>query len=179
MSDDDKLDFFLRHWKVIVEWSALRTHAADTLDRALTDALENLSYEEGWERLEISQSAGTHYGIRHLPGKTHHAWLEFQWRRKDLFEGWPLIIVVWNQTSSTTQVRDAVKRATASTCSELRMTESSNGWWVWYAKLSTTDEPFDLEEYARDCVKQYRRAWIELHGLMDTAVSGVLNEGRY
>lgn len=176
MSDDDKLDFFLRHWKQIVEWSKLRRHAAEMLDRALLQTLDGLALVKGMEHLDV-QTGGVRYGRLHLTRKSHDAWLEFQWQQAKLFDGgWPQLVVVWNKDSSTPQVRGAVKQATAERCTALGMSKpgAPHAWWVWSKELAVTDEPFDLDEYARDCVDQFRHAWQELHGALDTAVSSVL-----
>lgn len=176
MSDDDKLDFFLRHWKRIVEWSALRQRAADILDQALLEALEDLAQADGTTHLD-TQTGSIRYSRLHIPSKSHDVWLEFQWERKRLFQGgWPMLIVVWNKDSSTEQVRAAVKDATATKCADLGMRTAGKprAYWVWYAELPATDEPFDLQEYARECVERFRQAWVTLGSALERAVTSAL-----
>lgn len=176
VSDDDKLDFFLRHWKQIVEWSKLRGHAVETLDKALLQALDSLTLAEGTEHLAIDVGP-TRFGRLHLPRESHDAWLEFQWQPAALFDrGWPRLIVVWNRKKSTEEVRAAVKRATAAKCDQLGISTygPQHDYWVRYKEVAVTDEPFDLDEYVRDCADQFRDAWLELRGPLEAAVTSVL-----
>lgn len=172
MSGDDKLDFFLRHWTHIVEWAAPRDRAAATLDQALLNALEVMSLTDGTTHLDV-QTGGTRIARLHISRATHDAWLEMQWQRNRLFDGvWPHLILVWNKNASTAQVRNALKQATARRCSDLGMVSagSQRDWWVWHGTLTATDEPFDLEGYAQDCVERFQSAWTQLGDTIEQAV---------
>ncbi len=177
--EDDKLAFFLRHWRQLAEWSALRHNAAEVLDRELLSSIERL--RDGSDLPDMDLLLGGTRVVK-LRIEPRHAWIEFQWTRSRLFDGgWPKLIVVWNQKRGNLQVREAVKNSTRHLCASQGLTTSgaATGWWVWWGELSPPDEPFQIEEYASDCVQRFSQAWLTMHEPIERAVASVLGpEGR-
>lgn len=174
-TDDDKLAFYLKHWKQLEEWFTLRQRAVDLLDRELLDAVERLWTDSETPKV-VLQKGSPRIAQLHMERATRDAWVELTWAKNGLFaSSWPQIVVVWKKNLGNEQVRSAVKEATRDLCQSQGLTNGSeSGWWVWSGEFRPPDHPFDIAAYADECVNHFRKAWLTLHGPIEEAVTSVL-----
>lgn len=178
VSEDTKLDFYLKHRQQIEEWAALRVPAQRALDDALLVALSARGPELG-PLLDVSVRGARIAKLR-IPGaESEPTWIELQWSTSSLLSGtgqmtWPVLILAASPDAAYRGTRDQIKQRTRAESSAHGMTEEGRtGWWVWSGMLAPVAEPIVIEDYAGECLKRFEAAWGALHPLVLAAVRTV------
>lgn len=179
MSDDAKLDFYLKHREQIEDWANLRGRAQSQLDEALVSVLPTLVDGDETSLLEIPDSRFRNVKLR-IPGaETSPAWVELNWTRGALLvpasgATWPALVVAATPDQSFREQKARIKESTRRFRTLLQVNEAGDkgSWWVWYGRIAPADEPIDIETYAAHCAARFREAWLELRGVMLKAITG-------
>jgi hypothetical protein len=173
MSDDPKLDFYLKNRALIEEWAKLREPAAAALDRELLAAALRLTEGDDVADPQIHEGPARSVRLHVTTDPLPRAWLELWWEKGKLLKGsgsWPQHIIVMDPPDP--RVRDAVKSATGSAREAHGMTSTGprNSPWIRYGEIRPQTEPIVIEEYAEYCLQRLREAWIDLHVTITEAV---------
>lgn len=176
LSDDAKLDFYLKHRAQIQEWAELGTYARSVLERALLAALEDIASDDAVPAAEVT-TRGARIARLRIPGAEQAmVWVELNWTGDLLTRpgdrAWPALIVCASPKPEFRDVRERIKESTRSICASLGLTRAgtSSDWWVWSARLVPESEPLDIDDYVAYCTYSFREAWMELHGTILDAI---------
>ncbi len=179
MSEDAKLDFYLKHRVQIEQWADLRAHAQKVLDVALITALERLADDGETPAPQIPDKGDRNVKLR-IPGaESEPTWVELNWAPNSLLRAsgggtWPALIVAGSPDAQFKKVREQIKQDTRPFRAKLGLDEGGgNGWWIWYGRLRPESEPIELERYADYCAHRFRDAWIQLHEVMRASIEEV------
>lgn len=166
VTEDPKLDFYLRRRRSIVEWSDLHDRAVSQLDNSLRTHID-AAVEKGGEDWAVWESLSRSNPLLQLkePGPQGRigGFLEIQWRPADLlrpgrkFE-WPQLLIC-SHPDAGAECRSEVDRATKSLEAARGMVADPNRWWVRRLSLAPTDALSDLDAYAQDCVARLFDLW--------------------
>lgn len=183
MSDDAKVDFYLRHRELIEEWAALRAPTASTLRSALWEAGHRLSDQEGLrvDIVESDSSRGrTYVQLTLTDAPLPRVYIEMIWDERYLLERshwlrWPILAVV--SVDPPDGLEEVVAEAVAPHRMPHGLTERGRPSWLWWGRLTPHTELIDPDAYAAECATRALTAWRELHtpianAVQEWAVSG-------
>lgn len=174
MSENTKLDFYLKHRQQIEEWAALRSAVQGALDDALLAALSVRRQVLG-PVLDVSTKVPRIAKLR-IPGaEAEPTWIELQWSPGALLsdggQTWPFLIVAASPEASYREPRERIKQSTRADRAIHGLThEGRGGWWVWSGLLAPSEEPIVIDAYADYCLHRFEAAWASLHPLVRSAV---------
>lgn len=181
VSDDVKLDFYLKNRAQIEEWADLRSHAQDVLDEALLAAVTARPEGDVTPVPQMNEKGDPAVKLRIAGAEDEMAWVELNWSPRSLLKtgggAWPALIVAGSPDLSFRPVRDKVKQATRPYRADLGLDQGGSGWWIWYGRLRPESEPIDVEEYAAYCAGKLRNAWIVLNPVMLAAIAAARSAG--
>lgn len=178
MSDDTKLDFYLKHRRQIEEWAALREGAKQALDDALLTAVTALASSTS-SVVEVT-AANVRYARWRVPGAEQEpVWIELYWNHGQLLKGtadsaWPYLVLVVsdNADPSYAPTRARIKEATRGTRIPHGLTQEGRGTspWVWSGTLTPVQEPITIDGYVAYCMQRFQSAWTGLHPVILHAI---------
>lgn len=181
MSEDTKLDFYLKHRQQIEDWAVLRDVARQALDAALLSAL-TAKVEMSGSLLEVASSTVRNVRWRIPEAQTDPAWVELYWNQGQLLRGntdaaWPFLAVVVSEKAdpdyapTRTRIKEATRgqRALHGLAQEGKGTSS----WVWSGALVPVEEPITVDGYVDYCLQKFESAWTDLHPAILRAIRTV------
>lgn len=138
MSDDPKVDFYLKNRSLIQEWANLRAPAARALDLALHAEVERLNTDEDVPNPDVSEGRHRIIKLRVTSAPLPCTWRELGWEQGKLLTGaggWPRLMIVMSPQHPRS-LRDVVKNATGFAREAHSMPESNSQWWVRYGFIA-------------------------------------------
>jgi hypothetical protein len=180
---DEKTGFYLRHWRQIEEWSALRDFAVEAVGTALHDAAPKLAAgvqgaarlvhldddEEAYPGFVLDRPDWQLDGVRIA--------LELKWHYAELLtldgDTWPYVgIHIHGAASARRAVARRLREELRSQATELQWDRSDNDWpwWRWVEPHDTSVDPCSL---ADDAVTALLAGWNALADPLDLLLPSV------
>lgn len=176
MTDQAKVDFYLRHRTQIEEWTALRTAAQHSLDDALVAAVVRMA-DAGVPAPEFQRGARRIAKLDITGPYAPPAWIELKWSRGQLLTDtggltWPELGVCFTPDDALRDVRARVRTSTAELARTHGLTRVANerSWWLWRRRLAPGGDPLVIDDYVSDCVGKFADLWTAMHDEIRQAV---------
>ena len=169
MTDQAKVDFYLRHRTQIEEWTALRTAAAHALDDALIAAIVGMT-DAGVPAPEFQQGARRIAKLDITGRPSAPAWIELKWSRSQLLTDtggltWPELGVCVSPDEALRDVRARVRTSTEKLARAHGLTRGvdERNWWLWRKRLAPGRDPLVIDDYVSDCIGEFAGLWTAMH----------------
>ncbi|OKI85932.1 hypothetical protein A6A27_40035 [Micromonospora sp. CB01531] len=180
---DEKTKFYMRHWRLLSEWAALRDGAMREITAAVHNAAATLDAtllaeaEHVWDMALASHPTFELRRPSWQRGEVHAA-IALQWKPAELLtdaDPWPYVGV------RVKMPKHPERNAFVKTMTEQLETYASHlGWsgsqietgWLWWRQVAPTGVDDDIGSLTAECRNALEAGWQKLRGPLDDLFGG-------